>query len=85
MQVKMKQLELDMEQQNGSKLEKEYIKAVYCHPAIMSAQGIKGHLGHNLSHAMRLSSEAGSGCLKSKNRAGSELGLGCLQMQMTPL
>lgn len=55
------------------------------HPAIMSAQGIKGHLGHNLSHAMRLSSEAGSGCLKSENRAGSELGLGCLQMQMTPL
>ena len=25
--------ELDMEQWNGSKLEKEYIKAVYCHPA----------------------------------------------------
>ena len=27
------QLEPDMEQQTGSKLEKEYIKAVYCHPA----------------------------------------------------
>ena len=33
MQFKKQWLELDMEQQNGSKLEKEYIKAVYCHPA----------------------------------------------------
>ena len=31
MQVKKQQLELDMEQRTGSKLEKEYIKAVYCH------------------------------------------------------
>ena len=31
MQVKKQQLELDMEQQTGSKLEKEYVKAVYCH------------------------------------------------------
>ena len=30
------QLELDMEQQTGSKLEKEYIKAVYCHPAYLT-------------------------------------------------
>ena len=33
MQVKKQQLEPDMEQQTGSKLGKEYIKAVYCHPA----------------------------------------------------
>ena len=33
MQVKKKQLELDMEKQTGSKLRKEYVKAVYCHPA----------------------------------------------------
>ena len=32
MQVKKQQLELDMEQQTGSKLGKEYIMAVYCHP-----------------------------------------------------
>ena len=32
MQVRKQQLELDMEQQTGSKLGKEYIKAVYCHP-----------------------------------------------------
>ena len=33
LQVKKQQLELDMEQQTGSKQEKEYIKAIYCHPA----------------------------------------------------
>ena len=32
MQVKKQQLELDMEKQTGSKSEKEYVKAVYCHP-----------------------------------------------------
>ena len=35
MQVKKQQLELDNEQQNGSKLGKEYVKAVYCHPAYL--------------------------------------------------
>ena len=34
MQVKKQQLEPDMEQQTGSKLGKDYVKAVYCHPAI---------------------------------------------------
>ena len=33
MEVRKQQVELDMEQQTGSKSEKEYIKAVYCHPA----------------------------------------------------
>ena len=33
MQVKKQQLEPDMEQQTSSKLEKEYIKVAYCHPA----------------------------------------------------
>ena len=33
MQVKKQQWELDMEQQTGSKSGKEYVKAVYCHPA----------------------------------------------------
>ena len=36
MQVKKQQLELDMEQQTGSKLGKEYIKAVYCHSACLT-------------------------------------------------
>ena len=35
MQVKKQQLEPDMEQQTGSKFGKEYIKAVYCHPAYL--------------------------------------------------
>ena len=37
MQVKKQQLELDMEQQTGSKLGKEYVKAVYCHPAYLTS------------------------------------------------
>ena len=36
MQVKKHQLKLDMEQQTGSKLGKEYIKAVYCHSAYLT-------------------------------------------------
>ena len=36
MQVKKQQLELDMEQQTGSKSGKEYVKAVYCHPAYLT-------------------------------------------------
>ena len=36
MQVNKQQLELDMEQQTGSKLGKEYIKAVYCHSAYLT-------------------------------------------------
>ena len=37
MQVNKQQLELDMEQQTGSKLGKEYVKAVYCHPAYLTS------------------------------------------------
>ena len=36
MQVKKHQLELDMEQQTGSKLGKVYIKGVFCHPAYLT-------------------------------------------------
>ena len=36
LQVRKQQLELDMEQQTGSKLGKEYVKAVYCHPAYLT-------------------------------------------------
>ena len=37
MQVKKQQLELDMEQQTGFKLGKEYVKDVYCHPAYLTS------------------------------------------------
>ena len=42
MQVKKQEIELDMEQLTGSKLGKEYVKAVYCHPAdyIMQNAGL---------------------------------------------
>ena len=36
MQVKKQQLAADMEQWTGSKLGKEYVKAVYCHPAYLT-------------------------------------------------
>ena len=37
MHVRKQQLEPDMEQQSGSKSEKEYVKAVYCHPAYLTS------------------------------------------------
>ena len=37
MQIKKQQLEPDMEKWTGSKLRKEYIKAVYCHPAYLTS------------------------------------------------
>ena len=53
MQVKKQQLELDMEQQTGSKLGKEYDKAVYCHPAYLSyiqstSCDVQGWMNHKL-------------------------------------
>ena len=36
MQVKKQQLELEMEQQTGSKSGEEYVNAVYCHPAYLT-------------------------------------------------
>ena len=36
MQVKKQQLEVDIEQQTGSNLGKEYVKAVFCHPAYLT-------------------------------------------------
>ena len=37
MQVKKQKLELDMEKQTGFKLGKEYVKAIYCHPAYLTS------------------------------------------------
>ena len=37
MQVREQQLELDMEQKTGFKSGKEYVKAVYCHPAYLTS------------------------------------------------
>ena len=42
MQVKKQRLELDMKQQTGSKLGKEYVKAVYCHPVYLTSIMLNG-------------------------------------------
>ena len=53
MQVKKQQLELDMEQQTGSKLGKEYIKAVYCHPVYLtSMQSISCEMLRWMNHKL---------------------------------
>ena len=41
MQIRKQQLELDMEQQTGSKLGKEYVKAVDCHPAYLMIREVE--------------------------------------------
>ena len=53
MQDKKQQLEADMEQWTGSKLGKEYIKAIYCHPAYLTymqrrSWGMLGWMNHKL-------------------------------------
>ena len=41
MQLRKQQLDLDIEQQTGSKLGKEYVKAVYFHPAYLTSMQSK--------------------------------------------
>ena len=58
MQVNKQQLELDMEQQTGSKLGKEYIKAVHCHPAYLTSMQstsceILGWMKHKLESRLQ--------------------------------
>ena len=72
MQVRKQQLELDMEQQTGSKQEKEYVKAVYCHPAYLTY--------------MQSTSYEMPGWMKHKleSRLPGEISI-TLDIQMTPL
>ena len=71
MQAKKKQLELDMEQWTGSKLEKEYIRAVYCHPPYLtSMQSTSGKMLGWMKH-------------KLESRFPGEISI-TLDMQMTP-
>ena len=58
MQVKKQQLEPDMEQQTGSQLGKEYVKAEYCHPAYLTYMQstsceILGWMKHKLESRLR--------------------------------
>ena len=71
MQVKKHQLELDMEQQTGSKSGKEYIKFVYCYPAYLtSIQSTSCELLDWMKH-------------KLESRLPGEIST-TLDMQMTP-
>ena len=71
MQVRKPQLKLDMEQQTGSKYEKEYVKVVYCHPAYLTSM-------HSTSCKM-------PGWIKHKleSRLSGEISV-TSDMQMTP-
>ena len=51
-QVKKQQLELDMEQQTGSKSGKEYVKAVYCHPALTYMQSMSCEMPGWMKHKL---------------------------------
>ena len=71
MQVKKQQLEPDMEQWTGSKLGKEYDKAVYCHPAYLtSMQSTSGKMLGWMKH-------------KLESRLPGEISI-TSDMQMTP-
>ena len=70
-QVNKQQIEVDIEQWTGSKLRKEYVKAVYCHPA---------YLNYMQSAAYKM-----SGWMKHKveSRLQGEISINS-DMQMTP-
>ena len=71
MQVKKQQLEVDMEQQTGSKSGKEYVKTVYCHPA-------------NLTHVKTTSCKMADWMKhKLESRLPGEISI-MSDMQMTP-
>ena len=58
MQVKKQQLEPDMEQWTGSKLGKEYIKAVYCHPDYLTyMQSTSCEMSGWMNHKLELLGE----------------------------
>ena len=71
MQVKKQKLETDMEEQNGSNLEKEIIKAVYCHLAYFAyMQSISCEMLSGMKH-------------KLESRVSGEIPI-TSDMQMTP-
>ena len=71
MQIRKQQLELDMEQQTGFKLGKEYVKAVYCHPAcLVSMQSTSCEMPDWMKH-------------KLESRLPEEISI-TSDMQMTP-
>ena len=71
MKVKKQQLKLDMKQQTGSKLGKEYVEAVYCHPAYLTyRQSTSREMSDGMKH-------------KLESRLLGEISI-TTDMQMTP-
>ena len=84
MPVKKQQLELDVEQQIGSKLEKEYIEAAYCHPAYLTytqstSSKMLGWMKHKLK--LRLQEEIS---INSDMHISSVQSLSHVQLFVTP-
>ena len=79
----MQQLELDMEQQTGSKSGKEYIKAVYCHPAYLTYMQstsceMRGWMKHKLESRLLGEISTQTSTLMAEN----EEELNCLLMKV---
>ena len=85
MQVKRQQLGLDLEQQTGSKSGKEYVKAVYCHPAYLTyMQSTSWEMPAQMKHKLepRLSGEISATSDDTTLMAESEEGLKSLLMKV---
>ena len=84
MQVRKQQLELDMEQQTGSKKEKEYVKAVYCQPAYLTSMQSTswetlGWKKHKLESILSDWTELMMANLIQRNIMSTILGKNCLE------
>ena len=81
MQVEKQQLKPDIEQQTGSKLGKEYIKAVYCHPAYLTyMESTSYEMPDSMKHKLESSLPGG----KKKERLPGEIST-TSDIQMTPI
>ena len=82
MKVKKQQLEVDTEQQTGSNLRKEYVKAVFCHPAYLTYMQstsceMPGWMKHKLESRL-----LGEISITSGEGNGSPLQYSCLENPM---
>ena len=85
MQVKKQHLELDMEQQTGSKSEREYVNDVYCHPVYLTyiqstSCEMQGWMKHKLESRLTGEISVSSGTQGEGN--GNQLQYSCLEYPM---
>ena len=78
-QIKKQQLQLDVEQWTGSKLGKEYVKAVYCHPACLTCRMLclVAQLCPTLCYPMDCSSSHTQFSSGREDSPGKNAGVGC--------